>query len=136
MSELRRRFSVSRKAGYKWLHRYPGHGELEDRSRRPKASPKAVAESIEASIEAARKVRPIWARESCLRRFRGRIRASSCRPRRPPPPARRNRARRKAAFPSKNHHKAEGSGPLPRACSSGTSVGGKTPAGTAHGAGH
>jgi transposase InsO family protein len=60
MSELCRRFGVSRKTGYKWLHRYLGYSELEDRSRRPKASPKAVAASIEASIVAARKMRPTW----------------------------------------------------------------------------
>ena len=60
MSELCRRFGVSRTTGYKWLHRYLGHSELEDRSRRPKASPRAVAESIESSIVAARKMRPTW----------------------------------------------------------------------------
>jgi transposase len=38
MSELCRRFGVSRKTGYKWLHRYLGYSELEDRSRRPKVS--------------------------------------------------------------------------------------------------
>jgi transposase InsO family protein len=60
MSELCRRFSVSRKTGYKWLHRYMGGCELDDRSRRPKVSPKAVSEWIEASIVAARKMRPTW----------------------------------------------------------------------------
>lgn len=60
MSELCRRFGVSRKTGYKWLHRYLGYSELEDRSRRPKVSPKAVSASIEAGIVAARKMRPTW----------------------------------------------------------------------------
>jgi transposase InsO family protein len=60
MSELCRRFSVSRKTGYKWLHRYMGGCELDDRSRRPKVSPKAVSEWVEASIVAARKMRPTW----------------------------------------------------------------------------
>ena len=60
MSELCRRFGVSRKTGYKWLHRYLGNSELEDRSRRPKVSPKAVSEAIEAGIVAARKMRRTW----------------------------------------------------------------------------
>jgi transposase len=48
MSELCRRFGVSRKTGYKCHHRYLGYSELEDRSRRPKVSPKAVSASLEA----------------------------------------------------------------------------------------
>jgi transposase InsO family protein len=60
MSELCRRFGVSRKTGYKWLDRYLGGCELEDRSRRPKTSPKAVAGWMEDSIVAAREMRPTW----------------------------------------------------------------------------
>jgi transposase InsO family protein len=60
MSELCRRFGVSRKTGYKWLDRYLGGCELEDRSRRPKTSPKAVAGWVENSIVAAREKYPRW----------------------------------------------------------------------------
>src|SRR5262245_34437584 len=60
MSELCRRHGISRKTGYKWLHRHYGGGDLEDRSSRPHRSPRAVASWLEDSIVAARKQRPTW----------------------------------------------------------------------------
>jgi putative transposase len=60
VSELCRRFGVSRKTAYKWIGRFMGGCELSDRSRRPHASPRAVAAALEDSIVAARKMRPNW----------------------------------------------------------------------------
>lgn len=57
MSELCRRFGVSRKTGYKLLERYQELGDegLEDQSKRPKTSPKQTAEDVESQIVAIRK---------------------------------------------------------------------------------
>jgi putative transposase len=60
MAELCRRFGVSRKTAYKWVDRYLGGCELEDRSRRPHRSPNAVPAWVEDSIVAARKSKPRW----------------------------------------------------------------------------
>ena len=52
VSELCRRFGVSRSNGYKWLGRYRDHGEtgLEERSRRPKLSPRRSCAAAEAEV--------------------------------------------------------------------------------------
>jgi transposase InsO family protein len=52
VSELCRRFGVSRSNGYKWLDRYRKQGEagLEDRSRRPKRSPRRSSAAAEAEV--------------------------------------------------------------------------------------
>ena len=57
MSELCRRFGVSRKTGYKLLERYQELGDegLEDQSKRPKTIPKQTAEDVESQIVAIRK---------------------------------------------------------------------------------
>jgi transposase InsO family protein len=60
MTELCRRFGISRKTGYKWRDRYLSTCEVMDRSRRPKTSPSAVAPSLEKAIVAARKEHPRW----------------------------------------------------------------------------
>jgi len=60
MTELCRRFGISRKTGYKWLDRYMTGLEVEDRSSRPKTSPNAVEPRIETAIVASRKRRPKW----------------------------------------------------------------------------
>ena len=52
LSELCRRFGISRETGYKWLARYRadrGAG-LGDQSRRPHASPKRTAQAVEAEV--------------------------------------------------------------------------------------
>lgn len=43
VSELCRRYRISRKTGYKWIDRYMAGCELDDRSSRPHHSPRAVA---------------------------------------------------------------------------------------------
>lgn len=65
VSELCRRFGISRKTGHKWLGRFYTEGGadpdvLEDRSRRPHSHPRAVPEWLEDAIVAARKQRPRW----------------------------------------------------------------------------
>lgn len=58
MSELARRFGVSRKTHYKWVARYLSTSTLEDQSRKPHHSPRAVAARVEDAIIAARRERP------------------------------------------------------------------------------
>ena len=56
VSELCRRFEISRKTGYKWLQRE----DLEDRSRRPKSSPGKMPDEREALVVALRTRHPAW----------------------------------------------------------------------------
>ena len=56
ISELARRFGVSRKTIYKWLNR----DDMDDRSRRPKSSPKRTPQAQEARILATRDDHPAW----------------------------------------------------------------------------
>jgi len=62
MSELCRRYGISRRVGYKWLNRYEdeGLGGLADRSRAPRRQAQATApEAVNAVIELRRK-HPTW----------------------------------------------------------------------------
>jgi len=56
LSELCRRFGVSRKTGYKWLARYRTEGAeaLEDRSRKPHRSPRQVSPAVAEQVIALR----------------------------------------------------------------------------------
>jgi transposase InsO family protein len=56
VSELCRRFGISRKTGYKWLSR----DELSDRSRRPHSSPARTSLALEAKVLAIRSEHPAW----------------------------------------------------------------------------
>jgi transposase InsO family protein len=62
ISELCRRFGISRPTGYKWLKRFDCFGEvgLEELSRRPKHSPLRVDAATEELILAIRDERPSW----------------------------------------------------------------------------
>jgi len=62
VSELCRRFSISRKTGYKWLQRYEREGPLglADRSRRPRHSPRRTATEVEQRVLAYRQRYPEW----------------------------------------------------------------------------
>ena len=62
ISELCRRFEISRKTGWKWLARYRQGGApaLLDRSRRPKTSPGSAPPAPVAAILALRKKHPTW----------------------------------------------------------------------------
>jgi transposase InsO family protein len=62
MSELCRRFGVSRDRGYVWLSRYRKAGVegLVDRSRRPGSSPSRSGPELEAKVLAVRAEHPSW----------------------------------------------------------------------------
>ncbi len=62
MSELCRRFSVSRKTGYKWLKRFQEEGAvgLEDKARTPTHQPARTAIELERVILACRDRYPDW----------------------------------------------------------------------------
>jgi transposase InsO family protein len=62
MSELCRRFGISRKTGYKWLSRWEAEGAqgLSNRSCRPKHSPLKTAPSVEAQVLQVRAQHPAW----------------------------------------------------------------------------
>jgi transposase InsO family protein len=56
VSELCRRFGISRKTGYKWLARE----DLADRSRRPNSSPTRTSAELEAQVVSVRAEHPAW----------------------------------------------------------------------------
>jgi transposase InsO family protein len=56
VSELCRRFGISRKTGYKWLSR----DDVGDRSRRPHHSPGRIPDELEAKVLAVRGKHPAW----------------------------------------------------------------------------
>jgi transposase InsO family protein len=62
VSELSRRFGVSRSNGHKWLQRYAAEGlaGLADRSRRPRGSPGQTPEAMEAQVLSVRAAHPAW----------------------------------------------------------------------------
>lgn len=60
VAELARRFGVSRKTAYKWIHRFVEGDDLLDRSRRPHSNARAVAPAMVDALVAARKARPRW----------------------------------------------------------------------------
>jgi transposase InsO family protein len=56
ISELCRRFAISRKTGYKWL----GRDDCEDRSRRPLSSPRRTDAALESKVLKLRDRHPAW----------------------------------------------------------------------------
>lgn len=62
MTELCKRFGISRKTGYKWLKRYHDGGVegLRDRSRAPKHSPHRTSKAIRELLIEARTAHPRW----------------------------------------------------------------------------
>lgn len=62
MSQLCRRFGISRPTGYKWLHRYQDEGleGLSERSRRPDHTPNKTPEEIAQLVVEARRRDPGW----------------------------------------------------------------------------
>jgi transposase InsO family protein len=62
MSQLCRRYNISRKTGYKWLSRYREEGPdgLVERSRRPKSNPNKTPGPIEELVITARDEDPGW----------------------------------------------------------------------------
>jgi transposase InsO family protein len=62
VTELCRRFGVSRSNGYKWLRRYAEQGRagLEEQSRRPRHSPERTGAELEAQVLGVRAAHPAW----------------------------------------------------------------------------
>lgn len=54
------RFAISPKTGYKWIARVAAGGELADRSRAPKTSPRRTAEATAERVVALRLAHPTW----------------------------------------------------------------------------
>jgi transposase len=61
-------YGISRKIGYKWIERYlrQAPAGLEERSRRPRRSPKQTAEEIVTAILDARRRHPSWSGKKLL----------------------------------------------------------------------
>jgi len=62
ITDLCRDFGISRKTGHKYLehHGHEGRAVLAERSRRPKSSPAATAQEVEALILKERRKHPTW----------------------------------------------------------------------------
>lgn len=62
VSELSRRFGISRKTGYTWLRRYQADGPagLADRSRRPHVTPEITGAERTTQVLAVRDAHPTW----------------------------------------------------------------------------
>lgn len=71
LSELCRRFGISRKSAYKWLRRYEQAGQngLQNRSRRPHHSSHRTAESVEQRVLSIRDAHPAWGGRKIKRRL-------------------------------------------------------------------
>lgn len=69
--ELFRRFGISPKTGYKWLKRFAESGRegLQERSRRPRHSPRRSALDLEQQVVALRRERPDWGGRKLHRRL-------------------------------------------------------------------
>jgi transposase-like protein len=67
MSVLCREYGISRETGYKWLNRFKREGPdgLEERSRRPRASPLATAEDLVVAVLDVREAYPRRGPRSC-----------------------------------------------------------------------
>jgi len=62
VSELCRRYGVSRQTGYKWIERYEQEGVdgLKDQSRAPNNHPNQISPEVELAIIDARQRHPTW----------------------------------------------------------------------------
>ncbi len=82
VSELCRRYGVSRKTGYKWVARYRRDGAvgLTDRSRRPHHSPHQTPAPLEVALVALRQQDPTWGARKLRRRLQtlGRAPVPAC----------------------------------------------------------
>ena len=72
MTELARRYGISRKTAYKWVDRYETEGPagLADRSRAPKGHGRAIEEEIRQAVLAERRAHPHWGPRKLRERLR------------------------------------------------------------------
>src|SRR3954469_11971161 len=68
---LCRRFRISAKTGYKWLHPFRCGGAIAfgDCSRRPKSSPRKCPALLAAEVVALRREHPVWGGRKLRRRL-------------------------------------------------------------------
>lgn len=78
MSQLCRRFDISRPTGYKWLRRWRAEGRegLSERSRRPHSSPEQTGQRVEELVVAARRADPGWGGRKLRHRLQADARAA------------------------------------------------------------
>lgn len=69
VSELCRRFGISRNVAYKWLRRAQSDKDLADRSRRPASSPAKTGALVEAQVVALRRKHRAWGGRKLRRRL-------------------------------------------------------------------
>lgn len=71
MTELCRRYGISRKTGYKWLSRYEAAGleGLQEHSRAPQSIPHRTPKATEEALVALRRKRPTWGARKLLARL-------------------------------------------------------------------
>ena len=67
ISQLCRRYGISRPTGYKWIQRYQAGEELSDRSRRPRGQPSRTSPEMEALILKTRTQHPTWGGRKLVR---------------------------------------------------------------------
>jgi transposase InsO family protein len=72
LSELARRFGISRKTAYKWLQRAAAGEPMQDRSRRPHASPRRTDDTLETQVVALRHQHSCWGGRKLARVLRNR----------------------------------------------------------------
>jgi len=58
IAALCREYGISRPTGYKWIERYNNGEEMDDRSRRPKSTPRRISAEVESEIVKTRKQYP------------------------------------------------------------------------------
>lgn len=71
ITELCKRFNISRKTGYKWMNRYKRFGDvgLQDQSKKPKLSPKKTPYETEEVILQLRDKHPVWGGRKLYKRL-------------------------------------------------------------------
>lgn len=71
ISELSRRYGISRKTGYHWIRRYRAEGlrGLEDRSKRPHSNPTRIEQVLIDLLLAERRAHPHWGPRKLLARL-------------------------------------------------------------------
>lgn len=67
ISQLCRRYGISRPTGYKWIQRYQAGERLSDRSRRPRGHPNRTSPEMEALILETRTQHPTWGGRKLVR---------------------------------------------------------------------
>lgn len=60
MAQLCRSYGISRKTGYKWIHRYDWHGSMRNLSSRPHSHPKATPAKVVERVVALKRQHPFF----------------------------------------------------------------------------